>query len=266
MANVLTRESGNFPRVAPPVDAIIAAPHVAALARPIPDVAFLSALAVIPATVGLVTAAVLGGRAARAGLWAGLGAAGGLGLMRWQMQRLFTTEPRYEVLRKVGRLEVRSYPTLVRAETTVRGHAWRGALDEGFGRLARYIYGGNEEQEHIEMTTPVTTFRNESDLHPNEHDAVDVSFVMPEGRTLASLPVPVDERIHLVEDAPRHVAVLRFAGSFDIELTRRKQRELFTLVEKAGLKPVGDPGFAGYDPPSTLPLLRRNEVWMEVGP
>lgn len=268
MANIVREESLDTRLSRAQIIVRPGASGVAPLAERIPDVAFLSALAVVPVAVGLSTFAALGAsRAARgAAFWAGVGTAIGLGVARWQLSRVFTEEPQYTVEQRIGRLEVRRYPTIVRAETTVRGHEWRAALDEGFGRLARYIFGANEDREQLAMAAPVTTFRNDAHAAPNEHDAIDISFMMPGARPLATLPAPTDARILLVEDAPRFVAVLRYSGPFDIELTRRKQRELFQLVERAGLHPVNDPGFAGYDPPSTLPLLRRNEVWIDVEP
>ena len=36
------------------------------------------------------------------------------------------------------------------------------------------------------------------------------------------------------------------------------------VIDEAGLEPVGPIVFAGYDPPSTLPLLRLNELWVEL--
>jgi hypothetical protein len=44
-----------------------------------------------------------------------------------------------------------------------------------------------------------------------------------------------------------------------------KSQALLEAVERAGLRTRGEPEFAGYDPPTTLPFLRRNEVWIELG-
>jgi len=230
-------------------------------------VAFWPALAIVPASLGAAVGIMVGGRRQRgAAMLAGIGAAAGLALFRWQMARLFVEEPRYEIERRTEGLEVRRYPRMVRAETTVSGRVFRKALDDGFRRLAGYVFGDNEGHERIDMTSPVTTFRDDHAPMTAVHqgDELAVSFGMPEGRALDSFPVPRDGRVHLVSVPERHVAVLRYSGSLDAELMRTKQRELFRRIRRADLTPVGDPGFAGYDPPSTLPFLRRNEVWIEV--
>jgi hypothetical protein len=249
-------------------------------------VAFWPVLAIAPTSVALAVEAAFGKRARKAAVLAALGTGLGLGLFRWQLARLFAEEPAYVVERRIGHFEIRRYPAVVRAETKVNGLSWRLALDEGFRRLFGYIGKGNDAAERIAMTAPVTTFRDDvasaapglaqeneggpsSDAPPPAEiargaDDVIVGFMMPADRRLESLPAPHDARVQLVQGASRRVAVLRYSGKFDADLTRAKQRELFEAMQRVGLKPKGDPGFAGYDPPTTLPFLRRNEVWIEV--
>ncbi len=250
-------------------------------------VAFWPVLAIAPTTVALAVETVLGKRARSTAVLAALGTAAVLGLFRWQLARVFADEPPYVVERRIGRFEIRRYPAGVRAETKVSGRSWREALEEGFNRLFGYIGKGNGARERIAMTSPVTTFRDpiaaaEAGLAqeneggpvstmtpaaqtlPAGTDELIVAFMMPAARDVASLPAPDDTRVQLVEGPARRVAVLRYSGSFDARVTRANQRKLYEATLRAGLKPVGDPGFAGYDPPTTLPFLRRNEVWIEI--
>jgi hypothetical protein len=196
-------------------------------------------------------------------------AALGAGLVRWQLARLFTEEPSYTVELREGDFEVRRYRPVVLAETPVDG-TWRHALDEGFQRLADYVFGkanmtrssltwqpsARQAPRKLPMTAPVVGAR-EGDHHV-------VSFVMPEEETLETLPAPTDPRVALEPVGARRVAVLRFHGNYDAETVRAKQEELFHLVTRRGFTPVGEPEFAGYDPPWTLPVLRRVEVWIAL--
>ncbi len=186
---------------------------------------------------------------------AGLVAAG---VARWQLQRLFVAEPEYTVEPSVESrddgLEVRHYrPTRV-AETSVDG-PWGDALDQGFRRLAGFTFGGNTGKQRIGMMAPVTATR--------EGDGYALAFAMPEG---VDLPRPDDERIAIRAVPSRRVAVLRFRGPHDAESIAAKKLELMAKVAHRGFVTRGEPTFAGYDPPTTIPSLRRNEVWVEIEP
>jgi hypothetical protein len=210
-------------------------------------------------------------------LVAAAGSAFALALTRWQLDGRFSKEPAHERQERVGDLEVRRYAPVVVAETTLAGADWDEALDSGFRRLADYISGQNAARARIELTAPVHT--TESAMASGEKITMTVpvavaeraggyavTFMMPEGRTMASLPVPLDSRIQLRELPARRVAILRFAGTYTWEKVRAKIRELLAKVEQAGWRAAGEVQFGGYDPPWTLPFLRRNEVWVELAP
>lgn len=242
--------------------------------------------------------------ASRKWFWIGAGAVGGAALARWQLARWFTEQPTYEVERRLGDLEIRTYGARWVAETTVADASWEQALDEGFRRLARYIFGdnrpspfqperpsnadalhaalaartddGNDSGYVIPMPAPTAarrTTRREtiamtSPVNVATHDdrSYTIAFNLPEGRTLASLPAPNDERVRLERRPRRRVAVATFRGRYTGPRVAQKFSELLATVRAAGLGYRGSPEFAGYDPPSTLPFLRHNEVWLELDP
>lgn len=232
-------------------------------------------------------------------LWIGAGTVLGAALARWQMARWFAEQPGYEVETQVGPLEIRHYDRIVRAETTVEAHSWDDALGEGFRRLANYIFGANRPRElaanlasdsglrgakqghgagsqKIAMTAPVNVRAERhalSDLANAEatrtaraaDEKFTVTFTMPRELSTASLPIPEDSRVRLRSVPPRRVAVLRYSGGYTARRVAEKSRILLEAVERAGLSTRGEPEFAGYDPPSTVPWLRRNEIWIELG-
>ncbi len=200
-----------------------------------------------------------------------------LGLAKWQLDRFFTETPAYEVQRAFEGFEIRHYPPRVVAETTVHGTDHDDALNEGFRRLAGYIFGANEGSqsamaapielreatpagktrgEHIAMTSPVTAHEYD--------DGHVVTFTMPKDRALELLPVPQDSRVRVRRTEGERFAVLTYRGSYGGELARAKQAELLARVKEQGLVIRGTPLFAGYDAPSTLPALRRVEAWVEL--
>ena len=214
---------------------------------------FGAALGAVSLGVGVAFARM---RSRRAGVIAGGASALLLGVARWQLERSFNDEPDYHVADRIGPLEIREYRARVEAETEIAGTDFGRAISDGFQRLADYIFGDNERHEKLGMTTPVTAYTT--------NGATRIAFVMPIRRTLDSLPVPDDDRIATVDVPERRVAVLCFHGKRSDALIREKQDELLDRVAKAGLATRGEPVYAGFDPPWTLPLLRRNEVWIEL--
>jgi len=224
-----------------------------ALANALPFVAAIGGVSWLLLDV-LPKAAVRRRRRARfLGSSIGLGVGAAIvGVARWQMERLFTPEPPYEVEGRRGPLELRRYPAMQIAETVLDEH-WEEALEDGFERLAAFIFGENREARKVSMTTPVLGSGDVRGFH--------VAFIVPEGITP---PEPVDPRIRVKTLASRRVAVLRFAGRRDAETIRARKEELAHALVLHGLRPRGEATFAGYDPPWTLPLLRRNELWVEL--
>jgi hypothetical protein len=184
----------------------------------------------------------------------GVGAA--LALAAWQLQRMWTQGPRYELERRLGRVEIRRYAPRVVAETEVQASGFEQALNEGFRRLAGYIFGGNERAQKIAMTSPVTS--------SPEAGGRTVVFGMPNDRGLGSLPRPKDSRIRLRDEPARRVAALRYHGRYRGAIAEAKAAELLAALRAGGLQPIGRVSFAGYDPPWRLPLLRRVEAWVEI--
>ena len=103
-----------------------------------------AAALVTPLALGTGVAALT--RSRRAGLIAGASTLAAFAALRWQLQRLFTDEPAYEIERRIGELEIRRYAPRVEAHTRIKALDFETSLDEGFSRLAEYIFGGNDDQ------------------------------------------------------------------------------------------------------------------------
>ena len=190
----------------------------------------------------------------------------GLGVLRVQFQRFFTEQADYQVESSDAGFEVRTYAPSIRAETTVEGEDWDQALREGFHRLAAYIFGNSEPREagapakKVAMTSPVVaSVGSDAASCPRT-----VAFVLPRAESRESLPTPRDPRVHLRVVPAQRIAALRFSGRYGGSRPAEMKKELLARLHAQGLRPIGEVVFAGYDPPSTLPWLRRNEVLVEV--
>jgi hypothetical protein len=215
-------------------------------------VALVTGLLAAPAVAGMIY-----GRATRKpGLLAGGLAAFALGALRVELARWFTPEPAFESDGQVGELELRQCAARIEAVTEIDDSKLEAALDHGYGQLASYVCGANRDRELLSRTTPVLTAMRDG--------RYTVAFVMPPGRTLDDLPRPEHPRIALREVPAHTLAALRFRGRFTRDNVAAHERALLRYVVDAGLATRGSIVFAAYDSPLTLPILRRNEVWIET--
>ncbi len=166
-------------------------------------------------------------------------------------------EPNYELLKQEGDFELRLYPKMWLASTTVASGDYPQAVSEGFRRLFKYISGdSNKENSKIPMTAPVLSTANEQSW--------EIAFVMPVGWKAEQIPLPTDPTISLREIKNSRVAVRRYSGNNSQQLIKSNLADLETWMGKRGWKKNGPPYTAGYDPPWTLWFLRRNEVHWPV--
>lgn len=189
--------------------------------------------------------------------------------------RVGTEEPKYTRHRLTDTVEIRRYGPRIAAETTVDADEIR-ARDVGFRRLAGYIFGGNRRDQTISMTAPVTqrSSRRSEQIAMTapvvQSAGTDsgwlIRFFMPAKWTLETLPAPNDDQVHLVTVPPATVAVLRFSGDRGAKAVSTRTDELVQILQGRGIQPTGDAEAWFYDPPWTLPMLRRNEIAIPVDP
>lgn len=163
--------------------------------------------------------------------------------------------PRYEVVRQIGAAEVRAYEPHLLAEVAVRGEQ-RGTLNQGFRALAGYIFGGNEGDVSVSMTSPVT--------QTSVGDVWTVTFMMPTDYTVETLPTPNNAAVRFIEMPSREMITLTFSGRSSTRILEQRTDELKAIAQQAGLDVTGEPVFMFYDDPFTLPAARRNEVALEL--
>lgn len=161
----------------------------------------------------------------------------------------------YEAVDSAGAFEVREYPALPLA-TTSMGQQDRKSSNGGFQRLFRYISGSNQADQKIAMTTPVFMDQNNGDTT--------VSFVLPDDVAAAGAPSPTGEAVELSSFNAGRYGVLRFSGGQSRQNEKQALADLETILAERELTSIGEPIFAYYDPPWTPGPLRRNEVLLRL--
>lgn len=184
-------------------------------------------------------------------------------------------EPHYLTTFRDGAFEVRSYGPRVVAETSVAG-GWSEAGNEGFRRLAGYIFGKNRRATKIAMTAPVAQAPGgEPEVgiklpmtapvaQQRTGDAWTVAFSMPQGETLGTLPAPEDSRVVLREVPAARVAVVRFSGRWTDANMKDHEAALRRWTNDQHFTVTGEAEVNRYDPPFKPWFLRRNEIWLPL--
>jgi hypothetical protein len=184
-----------------------------------------------------------------------------------------TEEAKYKVIEASEAFELRAYSAKIVAETLVSG-SMDQASSAGFRLIADFIFGNNTAasggNEKISMTTPVTMEPKSEKISMTTPLSMEqaqgqwrVQFVMPSEYTLDSLPKPNNPAVMVRAVPASNYAVIRFSGLAGEAKTAAKTTDLLVWLESRGVTPIGKPELARYNPPWTLPFLRRNEVMVE---
>ena len=190
-------------------------------------------------------------------------------------------EPRYRVVDGGGDIEIREYDAFTVAHVTVEA-PFDDAIRRGFRRLFDYISGANRVDVEIEMTAPVLVSVDSegtnatmpvfvlsrhgahagSERVPNSAATREwtTSFVLPASYKEESAPTPDDPGIAILDVSARRIASISFAGRFRNRTAEMHRQELARWLAERSLGHMGDWRIAGYNPPWTIPVFRRNEV------
>jgi hypothetical protein len=176
-------------------------------------------------------------------------------------------QPRYTVVQRLpGEVEIRDYAAREAVETDDTGDG-----SAAFQRLFRYITGANNGQTKVAMTVPVaqTGARAVGATAANQRVAMTVpvqtgggvmQFFLPQAVADRGAPAPTDPLVRLVTVPPQLLAVRQFSGIPDGAAVAAQGRLLQDALARAGRQTEGAPMLLTYDPPFTVPFLRRNEV------
>jgi hypothetical protein len=183
-----------------------------------------------------------------------------------------TEEPKYKVIERIGNsVEIRQYAPRIAAETTVDVTRSDNPRGEAFHIIAAYIFGTNKSKTKIDMTSPVEikpTGEKIAMTAPVEVDRSEKSlamrFFMPAEYSRDELPEPTDNRVRLVEIPAETTAVLAFTGSTNDVSISTRTAQLLDALRETNWKVEGAPTAFFYNPPWTIPFLRRNEVSVAV--
>jgi hypothetical protein len=195
-------------------------------------------------------------------------------------------EPPYQVVDRVGDVEIRKYAPRLAAEVDYPSTGDRRG-DDAFMLLFNYISGANSgapdgnkiamtvpvemaqpqriamtvpvemaQPQRIAMTAPVETAR--------AGDGGRLRFFLPASIKPETAPKPANDRVKIVTVPEETIAVLRFSGLGMGREVAARQDALAAQLARSKWQQAGTPFAYYYDGPFTLPFLRRNEAAVTV--
>jgi len=177
--------------------------------------------------------------------------------------------PPYKLMAKAKGYEIREYSAFTAAAVSMTkdvDETFRfddlASTSNAFNALASYIFGGNSAQKNMDMTTPVAiTSAGEMWFYLYNKD-MPLSTDFPSPQT--------SDPIQIKQIKPIRLAVARFTGFVTEGEVSRQKDALLAALAADGIELDVDHGalvphvILQYNPPYTIPVLRRNEIGVPV--
>jgi hypothetical protein len=165
-----------------------------------------------------------------------------------------TEQHAYKVIKKFDKFEIRKYEAALFSSVRLNKKGYKESSSEGFGILAGYIFGANDSNEKIAMTSPVIMELG---------DTSKMMFMVPKKYSVKDLPHPENSKIVFEKQEEKIMAAIRFDGWADDEKIEKYKSILLAELDKEKLNYIPKFIFLGYNPPFEV-LNRRNEVVVEL--
>lgn len=169
------------------------------------------------------------------------------------LQRNIETYP-YVVKKRYDQFEIRSYEATLFTSVNLSTKGYENSSSKGFSILARYIFGNNERNEKISMTSPVSMSLG---------DSTTMMFMVPKKLNMEMLPKPNQSGIEFKEEPAKTVAAIRFSGWANDAKIDKYKKNLTAALDAEGIKYSNRFYFFGYNAPYEV-FNRKNEVIVEL--
>ena len=160
----------------------------------------------------------------------------------------------YEVNKKYDTFEIRRYEATLFTSVTLSTKGYKNSSSKGFSILAGYIFGKNERNEKIAMTSPVSM---------SLEDSMTMMFMVPKELKKEMLPTPNQSEITFREEPAKRVAAISFGGWANDKKIATYKELLIASLDAEGIAYSDRFYFLGYNAPYEV-FNRKNEVIVEL--
>ncbi len=160
----------------------------------------------------------------------------------------------YSIIKKYGTFEIRNYEETLFTSVKLSTSGYKNSSSKGFSILAGYIFGGNERNEKISMTSPVSM---------SLEDSMTMMFMVPKGIKKEMLPKPNDSIIEFKNEPAKTLAAISFGGWANDKKIEEYKQKLKSALEVEGIAYSDRFYFFGYNAPYEV-FNRKNEIIVEL--
>jgi hypothetical protein len=160
----------------------------------------------------------------------------------------------YSINKKYNTFEIRSYEETLFTSIKLSTKGYENSSSKGFSILAGYIFGGNERNEKISMTSPVAM---------KLEDSMTMMFMVPKELKKEMLPKPNQSLIEFKEEPAKTVAAISFSGLANNKKIEKYKQKLQSALDAEGIAYTERFYFLGYNAPYEF-FNRKNEVIVEL--
>jgi hypothetical protein len=179
-----------------------------------------------------------------------------LGAAQWYMSETGSKIEQYdyEIIKTFDDFEIRKYKPAIFSSVQLNASTYSETSSKGFRQLAGYIFGDNEKEQKIAMTSPVAM----------EIDSTTkMMFMVPSKYSIEELPKPNNQNIRFERHESKYMAAIRFGGWANDERIAKYERKLAEALQRENITAKGKFMYFGYNPPYEF-VNRRNEVVVEI--
>ena len=160
----------------------------------------------------------------------------------------------FKVVKTYADFEIRNYEATLFTSVKLTTNDYKKGSREGFSILGGYIFGGNEDNEQIPMTSPVAM---------SLEDSMEVLFMVPKKFDENSLPKPNQKNIEFKEMPAKTVAAISFGGWANASKIEKYKSKLKSALNAKGIDYTNRFYLLGYNPPFEI-INRKNEIIVEL--
>jgi hypothetical protein len=160
----------------------------------------------------------------------------------------------YDITKTYDNFEIRTYKSTLFTSVKLSTKNYKESSSKGFSILAGYIFGDNDRNEKIAMTSPVAMSLD---------DSMTMLFMVPKKFDKETLPQPNQSQIVFTEEPAKTVAAISFKGWANDEKIETYKQQLKLALDKQGITYTNRFYFLGYNAPYEV-FNRKNEVIVEL--